>query len=131
MRVIPVLVGGATMPAEAELPPSIAALAVRNAVELQDRRWREDVDALVDVLEGRGRSVPGNLPAQPTPFLGRERELGELTELLRRQEVRVLTLTGPGGSARPAWPSRSPPSSPRPTPAAPGSSGWRRCGTRS
>jgi predicted ATPase len=97
VRVIPVLVGGAEMPAEAELPDSIAALAHRNAVELQDRRWREDVDALVDVLEGHGRGTVGNLPPQPTPFLGRERELAELTELVRSQDVRLLTLTGPGG----------------------------------
>jgi len=95
--VIPVLVGGASMPAETELPESIAPLARRNALELLDRRWREDVDALVDVLEGRERGGIGNLPVQPTPFLGRERELAELTELLRRQEVRMLTLTGPGG----------------------------------
>lgn len=97
VRVIPVLVGGAQMPAEADLPSSIAALSHRNAVELQDRRWREDVDALVDVLEGRGRATLGNLPPQPTPFLGRETELAELTDLLRRADVRLVTLTGPGG----------------------------------
>ena len=96
-RLIPVLVGGATMPSEDRLPASIAALARRNALELQDRRWREDVDALVDVLEGRGRGGVGNLPVQPTPFLGRERELAEVTDLLRRQDIRLLTLTGPGG----------------------------------
>ena len=96
-RVIPVLVGGARMPAEDQLPDAIAALASRNAVELQDRRWREDVDALVDVLEGRGKAVAGNLPVQPTPFLGRARELAEVIELLRRDDTRLLTLTGPGG----------------------------------
>lgn len=40
---------------------------------------------------------PTNLPTQPTPFLGRERELAELLELLAEPTVRLLTLTGPGG----------------------------------
>jgi predicted ATPase/class 3 adenylate cyclase len=38
-----------------------------------------------------------NLPAQPTPLVGRERELGEVRDLLRAEGVRLLTLTGPGG----------------------------------
>ena len=38
-----------------------------------------------------------NLPAQPTPLIGRERELGEVGDLLRTEGVRVLTLTGAGG----------------------------------
>jgi predicted ATPase/class 3 adenylate cyclase len=38
-----------------------------------------------------------NLPAQPTPLVGREWELGEVRDLLRGEEVRLLTLTGPGG----------------------------------
>jgi predicted ATPase/DNA-binding SARP family transcriptional activator len=39
--------------------------------------------------------APSNLPAQATPLVGRERELGEVLDLLR--EKRLLTLTGPGG----------------------------------
>src|SRR5947209_8051077 len=38
-----------------------------------------------------------NLPIQPTPFIGREQEVQECLHLLRREEVRLLTLTGPGG----------------------------------
>ncbi|HSK82193.1 MAG TPA: NB-ARC domain-containing protein [Rubrobacter sp.] len=38
-----------------------------------------------------------NLPAQPTPLVGRERELSEVCGLLREEEVRLFTLTGPGG----------------------------------
>jgi predicted ATPase/class 3 adenylate cyclase len=38
-----------------------------------------------------------NLPSQPTPLVGRERELREVCGLLRKEEVRLLTLTGPGG----------------------------------
>jgi predicted ATPase/DNA-binding CsgD family transcriptional regulator/DNA-binding XRE family transcriptional regulator len=40
---------------------------------------------------------PHNLPFQSTPLLGRERELAEVTALLRQRERRLLTLTGPGG----------------------------------
>jgi predicted ATPase/class 3 adenylate cyclase/DNA-binding CsgD family transcriptional regulator len=40
---------------------------------------------------------PHNLPTHPTPFLGREWELTALATLLLRPEVRLVTLTGPGG----------------------------------
>jgi len=39
--------------------------------------------------------VIGNLPAEPNNFIGRERDLAELAEILGR--VRALTLCGPGG----------------------------------
>jgi predicted ATPase/class 3 adenylate cyclase len=41
-----------------------------------------------------------NLPVPATPFLGRETELGEVYELLAREDVRLLTLTGPGGTGK-------------------------------
>jgi predicted ATPase len=39
-----------------------------------------------------------NLPVQPTPLVGRERELAEILELIRRE--RLVTLTGAGGSGK-------------------------------
>ena len=41
-----------------------------------------------------------NLPVPATPFLGRERELAEVVELLTGETTRLLTLTGPGGTGK-------------------------------
>ena len=43
---------------------------------------------------------PNNLPLQPTPLVRREREIGEVADRVRSEEVRLLTLTGPGGTGK-------------------------------
>src|SRR5918999_4248271 len=40
---------------------------------------------------------PGSMPVPLTPLVGREREAGEVVALLRRPDVRLVTLVGPGG----------------------------------
>ena len=43
---------------------------------------------------------PTNLPIQVTRLVGREREITEITGLLGHDGVRLLTLTGPGGTGK-------------------------------
>ena len=66
------------------------------------RLYQLELDGLPDefpplaTLDNR----PTNLPAQPNAFIGRERELAETRALLDRDDVRLLTLTGPGGTGK-------------------------------
>jgi hypothetical protein len=50
VRVIPVLIEGATMPALETLPEDIRALARRHAMNLRDDAWDHDVDRLASVI---------------------------------------------------------------------------------
>ena len=51
VRVIPILVEGAGMPREEELPPSLSPLARRQALELSPARFSADTSKLLAVLE--------------------------------------------------------------------------------
>ncbi len=42
-------------------------------------------------------AVPSNLPVLPMPLLGRERETTASRQLLARDDVHLVTITGPGG----------------------------------
>ncbi|UVT16520.1 MAG: TIR domain-containing protein [Nitrospira sp.] len=50
LKVIPVLVGGATMPRSEDLPDDLKTLAGRNALEITDRRWDYDAKVLVSAI---------------------------------------------------------------------------------
>ncbi|MBI3271025.1 MAG: toll/interleukin-1 receptor domain-containing protein [Planctomycetes bacterium] len=49
-RVIPVLLQGARMPSMPDLPAPLAPLALRNAIDVGDEDWPEDVRRLLDAI---------------------------------------------------------------------------------
>ena len=49
---------------------------------------------------GTLESLRNNLPLQPTPLVGREREVEEVCERLRQEGIRLLPLAGPGGRGK-------------------------------
>ena len=51
LPVVPVLLGGAAMPAATDLPDDVKALAQRQAVVVRDESWRQDVDWLLRSLQ--------------------------------------------------------------------------------
>lgn len=51
IRVIPVLVQRASLPKAQELPDDLVKLVRRNAVELSDVHWQNDVEQLISVME--------------------------------------------------------------------------------
>ena len=65
IRVLPVLVGGATMPKMQQLPAPLAMLSRRNAFEISDSRFHTDVDKLIEALEraASAEEVPSGAPA--------------------------------------------------------------------
>lgn len=70
IRVVPVLLEGVPMPTAAQLPPDVQALAMRQAFELSDGRWRGDVQRLVEALvrmPGLSRRPTPAPPPAPTP----------------------------------------------------------------
>jgi hypothetical protein len=66
VQVIPVLVDGARMPTDDELPPDLAPLSRRQACELTDSRWDYDVERLTE----RVRVLLGERPPRRRPGTG-------------------------------------------------------------
>jgi hypothetical protein len=57
--VVPVLVDGARLPAPGEVPSDVAPLLRRQAFELRDESWHDDVERLVRALEGETAAPVG------------------------------------------------------------------------
>jgi predicted ATPase/tRNA A-37 threonylcarbamoyl transferase component Bud32 len=54
-------------------------------------------DRLSDLQPGRAETRPSNLPVPGSALVGRDKELAAAKALLLRDEVRLVTVTGPGG----------------------------------
>jgi predicted ATPase len=85
---------------------STAVLVDAELRDLGEHRFK-DLQAAERVYQfGEGDFPPlkslyrTNLPVPSTPFLGREPELADVVRLLAREDVRLLTLTGPGGTGK-------------------------------
>jgi predicted ATPase/class 3 adenylate cyclase len=85
--------------------PTGASVRDRGEHRLKDlSRPERIVELVVDGLQSAFpplrtlEATPNNLPTQLTTFLGREREIGQILELLGTS--RLLTLTGPGGTGK-------------------------------
>jgi hypothetical protein len=99
VKVVPVLVGGATLPTTAELPDVLGGLAQRQAVVLSDETWSRDVDGLVRSLKGEPK-VP--MPRRRRRFAIGAAALGIIVAL---GVVGVLAPSAEAPSADPALPS--------------------------
>ena len=59
LTVIPVLVGGAKMPAPAALPSDAEPLSRRHAFEIADTRWDYDIEQLLELVDPHRRHTMG------------------------------------------------------------------------
>ncbi len=90
-----------------QLPPPFLWIVERCLAKDPKQRYASTRDLARDLAAVRDRIAeapaavselhPNNLPVQRTAFIGRETEAAALRRLLAREEVRLVTLIGPGG----------------------------------
>lgn len=61
IEIIPVLVNRTPMPTPESLPPALASLAGYQAIEISDSRFHQDVDRLVEILDGSAATHAGRM----------------------------------------------------------------------
>ena len=98
VTVIPVLMGGARMPAAHDLPAELAELSLLNAIEIRDERFDQDVVALETFLAGML-----HVPASPVAELrsGLTRRLSILVPLALACGIAAYVALRPGHTGSP------------------------------
>lgn len=101
-------------------PPRLAAIVDRAMDKDRARRYQSARDLLEDLQALKGHldeapalprmattenvlieaPNPTNLPHKLTPLVGRDAERDDVLSLLRKDDVRMVTLTGPGGTGK-------------------------------
>jgi hypothetical protein len=88
VRVIPVLVQEATMPRADELPEDLTALSRRNAFELRDTKWRDDVQSLIAKLEQLVKSEKTeNISPSEISGIRIKRTISDFLEFLQQRRI--------------------------------------------
>lgn len=124
--VIPVLVAGATLPAEEELPEAMRGLLQRQCIQLTEQDWDYNVSQLVETL--RRKLAPGR-PRMPKAALyaGAAAAAVALAAggvlLLRRERVPSLPVTATATAPRPSGASGGSPGPAAPAPPPPAATG--------
>ena len=86
---------GATLGAELGVQPSPETVALREAIAA-GRYGPGAAGETIRPPQPRRHNLPANL----TPFIGREIELGQIERLLTREGQRLVTIVGPGGMGK-------------------------------
>jgi len=92
-----------------EVPPPLGWVIERCLAKVPENRYFSTRDLVRDLIAIRDRLSdlrfkhseirPSNLPVPSTAFVGRDKELAAVKQLLLRRDVRLVTVTGPGESA--------------------------------
>jgi hypothetical protein len=90
--------------ATAPLRGSLWVMAGPDVIRTPDQRVRVFVSSALGELAAERHddaageaALAGALPVPATPLLGREQEAAAIEDLVVREGVRLVTLTGPGG----------------------------------